>query len=69
MRFSAYAGMDVACDRGLPVDRSYADKSPFAFTGKVKQVVFDLQPHPETADEEALHEAHHQALAARAISA
>jgi hypothetical protein len=44
-RFSGYAGMDVGCDNGLPVDRAYADKSPFAFTGTIKKVVFDVNPH------------------------
>ena len=44
-RFSGYAGMDIGRDNGLPVDRNYVDKSPFAFTGKVKKVVFDVNPH------------------------
>src|SRR4051794_13022861 len=29
VRFSAYAGMDVGRDNGLPVDRTYAAKSPY----------------------------------------
>ncbi len=44
VRFSGYAGMDIGRDNGLPVDRAYADKSPYPFTGKVKKVVFDLKP-------------------------
>jgi hypothetical protein len=44
VRFSD-AGMDIGRDNGMPVDRSYADKSPFAFTGTVKKVVFDVNPH------------------------
>ena len=36
--------MDIGCDNGLVVDRSYADKAPFAFTGEIKQVVFDIAP-------------------------
>ena len=55
-RFSGYAGMDVGCDNGLPVDRSYAAKSPYRFTGTVKKVVFDLKPGSHD-DEKALHEA------------
>ena len=67
-RFSGYAGMDIGRDNGLPVDRAYADKSPFAFTGKVKKVVFDINPHLEDAHEQELHEHSHQALAARTRS-
>ena len=44
VRFSAYAGMDVGRDNGLPVNRAYAAKSPYRFTGTVKKVVFDLKP-------------------------
>ena len=59
-RFSGYAGMDIGRDNGLPVSRSYADKSPFKFTGAIKKVVFDVNPHPDPEDEQALHEvAHH----------
>jgi hypothetical protein len=64
MRFSGYAGMDVGSDGGLPVDRSYADKSPFEFTGKIRKVVFDVDPHLSADDRHAIHEhAHHGALA------
>ena len=50
-RFSGYSGMDIGRDNGLVVDRSYADKAPFAFTGKIKQVVFDVAP--DLSDEDA----------------
>jgi len=53
--FTSYAGMDVGRDNGLVVDREYEDKAPYAFTGTVKQVVFDLAPVHQEA-EEALHE-------------
>jgi hypothetical protein len=36
-RFSRYAGLDIGRDNGLPVDRSYADRAPFAFTGRVRK--------------------------------
>jgi hypothetical protein len=36
---------------GLVVDRAYEDKAPYAFTGTVNQVVFDLQPAPHTKDQ------------------
>jgi len=68
-RFTGYAGMDIGRDNGLPVDRSYADKSPFAFTGTVKKVVFDVNPHLNDDDEQELHEHAHQTLAAHAINA
>ena len=68
-RFSAYAGMDIGRDNGLVVDRSYADKAPFAFTGEIKQVVFDIAPHLSEEDARALHEHAAQSLAAHAASA
>ena len=52
--FTSYSGLDVGRDNGLVADRAYEDRAPFAFTGTVKQVVFDL--HPGThEDEMALH--------------
>ena len=62
-RFSGYSGMDIGRDNGLVVDRSYADKAPFAFTGEIKQVVFDIAPHLSDEDAKALHE--HAAAGAR----
>ena len=67
--FSGYSGLDVGRDNGLVVDRSYADKAPFTFTGTVKKVVFDVAPHPDGKDELALHEHAEQAHAARGINA
>ncbi len=66
--FSGYAGMDVGLDNGLVVDRSYADKAPFACTGTVKKVVFDVAPHLDENDEHAIHEHSSQADIARGIS-
>jgi arylsulfatase len=65
--FSGYAGLDVGRDNGLVVDRSYADKAPFAFTGTVKKVVFDVAPHPD-ADEQALHAHAHQSATTHGIN-
>jgi arylsulfatase len=58
--FSSYAGMDIGRDNGLVVDRDYEDKAPYAFTGKIKKVIFDLKPltHEE---EEKLHKIESQA--------
>jgi len=53
--FSSYAGMDIGRDNGLVVDLDYEDKAPYAFTGTVKKVVFDLKPATHE-DEKALHE-------------
>ncbi len=44
IRFTTYAGMDIGKDNGEPVSPSYAAKAPFAFTGKIGTVVFDLAP-------------------------
>jgi arylsulfatase len=68
-RFSGYAGMDIGRDNGAPVDRNYADKSPFAFTGTVKKVVFDVNPHLTDEHEEELDDHAQHALAAHAINA
>jgi arylsulfatase A-like enzyme len=67
--FSGYAGLDVGRDNGLVVDRSYADKAPFAFTGTVKKVVFDVAPHLADEDEHSLHEHAAQGHTARGITA
>jgi hypothetical protein len=53
--FSSYAGLDIGRDNGLVVDRAYEDRAPYAFTGTVKKVVFDLKPATHE-DELALHE-------------
>ena len=55
IRFSGYAGMDIGRDNGGVVDRSYARRSPFPFTGTVRKVVFDIKPHLEHEEAE-LHE-------------
>ena len=53
---SSYAGMDVGRDNGLVVDLAYEDRAPYAFTGAIKQVVFDTKPSQTHDDEKALHE-------------
>ena len=64
VRFSGYSGMDIGRDAGLPVEHAYADKSPFAFTGTINKVLFDIDPHLTEEDRQAVHEhAHHGALA------
>ncbi len=48
--------MDIGRDNGLVVDLDYEPKAPYAFTGTVKQVVFDLKPVMAHDDEQALHQ-------------
>ncbi len=58
--FTTYAGMDIGRDNGGVVDLDYEDRAPYAFTGTVRSVVFDLAPAP--VDEQAeLHRAMAQA--------
>jgi arylsulfatase len=61
--------MDIGCDNGLPVHKSYKDKSPFRFTGEIKQVVFDIGPDLSDEDRQTLHEHASQALAAHGANA
>jgi arylsulfatase len=49
-------------------DRGYADKARFAFTGTVKEVVFDIKPHLSAEDDQALHESAHHGHVAYGIS-
>ena len=44
--FTTYAGMDIGRDNGGVVDLAYEDRAPYAFTGTVRSVVFDLAPQP-----------------------
>ncbi|WP_354536918.1 sulfatase-like hydrolase/transferase [Kitasatospora sp. NBC_00240] len=69
IRFSAYAGMDIGRDNGGVVDLSYEDKKPFAFTGTVRKVTFDITSHPSAEDEDALHTAAHHGHAGHGLSA
>jgi arylsulfatase A-like enzyme len=68
IRFSAYAGMDIGRDNGGVVDLAYEDRKPFAFTGTVKKVVFDIKPHLAAQDEQDLHAEAHRGIAAHSLS-
>ena len=46
--------MDIGRDNGGVVDLAYEDKAPYAFTGTVKKVTFDLKPASHE-DEQAFH--------------
>jgi len=61
--FTTYAGMDIGRDNGGVVDLDYEDKAPYAFTGTVRNVVFDLAPHAHDVEVD-LHEAMSQAALA-----
>ena len=45
LRFSAYAGLDIGRDNGLPVSpgKIYYLRAPFPFEGTIERVVFDVQ--------------------------
>ena len=68
IRFSGYSGMDIGRDNGLVVDRAYEEKAPYAFSGTVKKVVFDLTPAAHE-QEKALHETAVHGATAHGISA
>jgi arylsulfatase A-like enzyme/uncharacterized membrane protein len=61
--FSSYAGMDIGRDNGGVVDLTYEEKAPYAFTGTVKKVVFDLKPTHAEAEQDL-----HQHAAVQAVA-
>ncbi|HEU5035547.1 MAG TPA: arylsulfatase [Nocardioides sp.] len=61
--FTTYAGMDISRDNGGVVDLDYEDRAPYAFTGTVRNVVFDLAPHAHD-DDLSLHRSTAQAALA-----
>jgi arylsulfatase A-like enzyme/uncharacterized membrane protein len=65
--FTTYAGMDIGRDNGGVVDLAYEDKAPYAFTGEVKNVVFDLKPAGTHEDEKELHKHQTQVAVAQGI--
>ena len=67
MLYTTYAGMDIGRDNGGVVDLAYEDKAPYAFTGTVKRVVFDLQPATHE-QEKALHEHHSRETVAAGVA-
>ena len=69
IRFSGYAGMDIGRDHGGVVDLGYENRKPFAFTGTIKKVTFDVNPHPSPEEEHELHTAEHHGHTAHALSA
>ncbi len=69
IRFSGYAGMDIGRDNGGVVDPGYETRKPFAFTGKIRRVVFDVNPHPSAEEAHGLHSAVHHGHTAHAITA
>ena len=67
MLYTTYAGMDIGRDNGGVVDLDYEDKAPYAFTGTIKNVVFDLKPATHE-DEKALHEHHSRESVAAGVA-
>ncbi len=68
IRFSGYAGMDIGRDNGGVVDLAYENRKPFAFTGTIKKVVFDIKPHLSDEDELGLHAEAHRGNAAGSLA-
>ncbi len=62
--FTSYSGMDIGRDNGLVVDLDYEDKAPYAFTGTVEKVVFDLTPAAHEDEKELHRHGIHQTVAA-----
>ena len=62
--FTSYAGMDIGRDNGGVVDLNYEEKAPYAFTGTVKKVSFDLKPAHHEAEQNLHHVAAVNAVAA-----
>ena len=69
IRFSGYAGMDIGRDNGGVVDLGYENRKPFAFTGTIKKVTFDVNPHPSAQQEHELHTTVHHGHTAHALTA
>jgi arylsulfatase A-like enzyme len=68
VRFSAYAGMDIGRDNGGVVDLSYQRRKPFAFTGTINKVTFDIKPHLSAEEEKQLHAVAHHGHTAHALT-
>ncbi|MGZ6662235.1 MAG: arylsulfatase [Solirubrobacteraceae bacterium] len=69
IRFSGYAGMDIGRDNGGVVDLGYENRKPFAFTGTIKKVTFDVNPHLSAQEEHELHTTVHHGHTAHALTA
>ena len=69
IRFSGYAGMDIGRDNGGVVDLRYESRKPFAFTGTIKKVVFDVSAHPSADEEHELHTSAQHGHTAHALTA
>ena len=44
--FNGYAGLDISRDNGEVVELRPEDRAPFALTGTMKRVVYDIRPWP-----------------------
>jgi arylsulfatase len=64
--FTTYAGMDMGRDNGGVVDLAYEDRAPYAFTGTLKKVTFDLTPASHAEEQELHKRGAHEAMAAGA---
>jgi len=69
IRFSGYAGMDIGRDNGGVVDHAYESRKPFAFTGTIQKVTFEVDPHASEEDKHELHRNVHHGHTAHALTA
>ncbi len=69
IRFSGYAGMDIGRDNAGVVDLGYENRKPFAFSGTIKKVTFDVNPHPSTEEAHETHKAVQHGHTAHALTA
>jgi len=53
---------------GGVVDLAYEGRKPFALTGTVKEVVFDIKPHTSEEDELGMHAEAHRGSAANSLA-
>jgi arylsulfatase A-like enzyme len=66
--FTAYAGMDIGRDNGLPVDKSYASQSPFPFTGVIRKVEIEIPPISDLKIARRLYQTHAERMIGWAMS-
>lgn len=62
-----YQGLDIGADNGEVVEVEYEDQAPFAFTGTIEKVEFEIRPPGDPGDHAELHRSEHAASQARHI--
>ncbi|MFF1878979.1 arylsulfatase [Leifsonia sp. NPDC058230] len=62
-----YQGLDIGADNGEVVDKEYEDLAPFAFSGTIEKVVFDIRQPADPNENAELHRTEHAERQARHI--